>query len=258
MVVMWKLVAVLGAVGCGTVQGLADAHATTDAPLDGFACIAPNLTCSDTCIDPLTDDDYCGNCATNCTTQSLGCLSGTCVDVTASCAIILQHDPTAPSGPYTHTADGKQFFCDMTGATPTQYDELGMGQYDIAYSGFTLIDGAMLQDPVVQQAFIWLYNHQSGGALALATWTSGNVCITSAAIGGNRLTFGGSLLWPAPTAGGGTTFDYTIGVLYSPGLEADGIYPPVPVPTDFFTTYPPADAANCSDNLNPALFFERH
>jgi hypothetical protein len=169
------------------------------------------------------------------------CLGSACVDATASCAVIQSIDSTKPSGLYTH--DGTSFYCDMSTMPPVQYDQLAVGKYTGAYNGMTLLTGAMLADPKLQQAFIALYNVQSG-PIALETWNVGNVCITTAAGGGLRMAWGGSILFGpgAPIMGSAAP------------LTRSGQAVPLPLPLDYFTTMPASDTPGCGDGENPALY----
>ena len=254
----------LGCLGCGeVVQKIADAP-QADAPHDSFACSASTLECSPgVCVDPMTDDMHCGTCTTACTSVGNGCVAGSCVDLTASCAVIHARSPAAPSGPYTHAADNTQFFCDMSkginaGPPPIQYDELAVGQYNLTYAGYTMIDGMMLADAITQQAFIFLFDHQNGGSRALTTWSPGNVCYTVRAAGGLRLSLNNSIIFPAQA--GVQTSSFVINQIYSFDLVnlQPAVIPAKPIGATFFQTNPPGEVVNCGDSNNPALYFKRH
>jgi stigma-specific protein Stig1 len=230
-----------------------------DAASDGPACQSNQLECDNTCIDPMSDNLHCGDCGTACTATT-ACSLGHCIDPTASCQTIHALDPTKPNGPYTHAADGKQFYCDMTDGV-VQYDELGFGPYNAAVPGFTIVNAADLQNPVIQKAFIWLFNHQNGGGITLTTFSSANCCWTSSAAGGVRLEFGASLLFIAIQGTETCGVSYTTGQLIS--FERVNVTPrdfaPNPLPDDYFARNPATDVSGiCGDSNNPAYFFKRH
>jgi Stigma-specific protein, Stig1 len=252
---MWKVVVlVFGLAACGTVK---EDGQLVDAPIvepDAPACSVAEM-CDGVCTDLTTDERHCGGCTTSCTNQQ-GCLAGSCVDATASCTVIRALDPNAISGSYTHEANGTQFFCDMT--NNLQYDELGYGQFNVAHAGFEIITGAMLTDPVAQQAFVFLFNHQAGGGILLDPgFTATNCCLTTGA--GVRLVLGGSLLFTAVV---GAT-DFSCGVSHTDPKYTfkrvnGGAVANAPMPADYFTQFPPVDDnAQCADGNNPALFFKR-
>jgi len=241
---------------CGKVSNNPDGGAPNDGRIDGGTCPGDEVICdSDGCTDVVTDERHCGSCTTSCTNQQ-GCLGATCVE---SCARIKALDPNAIDGPYTHVATGKQFFCDMTHGA-IQYDELAIGQYNAAHPGYTIINAAELSDPVIQQAFIWLYNHQGGGLINnTANWTSGNCCITATPAGGIRLQIRGSILFVAtfgsPTSGCNTAYP---AAKYSYHLATPPAeFPGNSLPTDYFATRPATEAAACGDDNNPAFYFKR-
>jgi hypothetical protein len=238
---------------CGQVDKVFH-DAAVDAPPDALICPGAQMACGGACADLMTDNNHCGSCTTVCGVTE-GCGMGTCIDATASCASIHLVFPTAASGPYTHTADGAQFFCDMSKSPPVQYNALAMGRYNASYPGMTLIDGVQLQDPMSQQAFVFLFNKQ-GGFPALETWTANNVCTTSSTAGGTRLYFGG--LYMFPYANGTTSGAYTMGTIYTEERigTGGGVLTP-PLPMDYFTTVPASDVSNCGDADNPALFFDK-
>ncbi|HUJ61451.1 MAG TPA: hypothetical protein VLX92_23260 [Kofleriaceae bacterium] len=261
----WLVLALV--TGCGQVNKVRpDARAGSDQmdarPIDALACTGSDMMlCDQQCIDTSSDDNHCGTCTTSCSAQQ-GCFQSSCIDATASCQAILELDPGAQSGPYTHVADGSQFYCDMTkglngGPPPIQYDRLAMGQYNASYPGYSIIDASVLGDAGAQQAFVFLFD-RDGGIPALATWTATNVCITTTAAGGTRLTFGNSLLFPGQA--GMTVAAYTANALYTPALVnlTPELFPAPPLPATFFQSYPPSSEANCADGANPALFFQRH
>jgi len=244
-----ELLLVVCVAACGEVAK-APADAAPDTP-DALVCSGAQMVCDNACVDLMGDRDHCGSCTHACA-ASEGCAAGTCIDETASCMSIKATNPLAGSGPYTHTADGTQFFCDMSKGVPVQYNALWMGKFTGTYPGKTIVNAAQLQDPVVQQAFIWLYNKQMGFH-ALEAWTAVNVC-TSTAIN-TRLTFGGSLMFPYS---GGTSGAYNTTATYIEDRvgTGGGIMTP-PIPTSFFESFAPAEVTGqCSDGDNPGLYFE--
>jgi hypothetical protein len=246
--------------GCGQVEK-AGHDATIDSPAvaidaapDAFTCQGTLMACGNACFDLTTDNNHCGMCTKMCLSNE-GCSAGSCIDATASCLNIKALNPNAPSGPYIHSTDNAQFFCDMSKPTPVQYDALAMGRYNATYTGYSIINAAQLTDPVIQQAFIWAFNKQNGMP-ALETWSPGNVCATASPAGGSRLEFAASLLFPSQ--GMTQTNMLTAGALYGEDLVNHGpTFMIAPLATSFFTTYPPSEAANCADSNNPALFFKK-
>jgi hypothetical protein len=252
-----QLLLVVCVVGCGQVNARPDA--AIEGPPDAFACTGGQLTCgmSSTCFDLQTDEAHCGTCNNACTGQQ-GCAAGMCIDATASCANIKVLDPKAPSQEYLHTADGSLFFCDMTKEPPVQYEALAMGRYNGTYAGYTIITGADLADTTIAAAFVYLFNRQ-GGMTALETWSAGNVCTTTSTAGGQRLQFGGSLLFPSQ--GAMQLSQFTMGMRYGEELvnKQPVIFMVAPIAPNFFVTNPPTDLmGNCSDSNNPALYFKKH
>lgn len=243
------LLLLLCCASCGQVEN--HGH---DAAVDAFVCSGSLSPCGDVCVDKMTDHDHCGSCMTMCSSAE-GCALGQCLDATASCENIQILDPTAASGPYTHTTDGTQFFCDMSKASPVQYNALAMGRYNATYPGNSIIDAAQLQDPVIQQAFLFLYNKQAGFK-ALEAWTAANVCTTSSPAGGTRLEFGGLNLFPYANGMTANVYDTTTTYTEERSGSASTVMTP-PLPMDFFTTYPPAEDTACGDGQNPALYFDK-
>jgi hypothetical protein len=254
--------ALLMVAACGKVEVVGDGgggDAAADGPRsDGpAACVAPETMCGAACVDEQTDDSNCGMCGSACVTNT-GCLAGDCVDSTASCAVILALDPTKPSGPYMHAADGHQFYCDMSHG-PTQYEQLAIGEYSVVHTGYDFVTAADLGEPVLQQAFVWLYNHQ-GGLATIATWTPGNCCVKDGMTAGEYLTLGGSYLFIA-TAGAteaqycGTSMTAAQYAFYLANLN---VYPGDPIATTSFGTYAAAEATGCGDSANAAMYWQRH
>lgn len=240
------IVPMIGLVACGKVEVTPDA----------LTCPGDQIACDpDGCTDTLTDERHCGDCATACTIQQ-GCLAGTCVDATESCARIKALDPSATNGPYTHAATGKPFYCDMTRVI--QYDELALGQYNSTYPGYQLVTSAELMDPVTQQAFTFLFNTQAGGIITLTpAWTDVNCCIASSAAGGEFLRFGPQHVFPAKYGVDQLACNQPLTDAKYSFQRAGVEYAPVPLPADYFTTNPVTTDATCSTNGNAAFFFKR-
>jgi len=245
----------LSCMACGSVVS----PKAGDAGGDGPVCRSDQLECDNTCVDPMSDNLHCGGCATACSSTT-SCSLGHCIDTTASCQTIHALDPTKPNGPYTHAADGKQFYCDMTDGA-VQYDQLGFGPYNAALPGFSIVTATDLQNPVIQKAFIWLFNHQNGGGVTLTSFTSSNCCWTSSTAGGTRLEFGASLIFIAFQGAEDCGSTYTAGNIIS--FERADATPreiaPNPLPDNYFVQHPATDVPGiCGDGNNPAYFFKRH
>ena len=223
-------------IACGKV-GTSE-KAAVDAPdPDALTCPAEQLACSGACADPMTDPDHCGACDGTCTTAE-DCVAGHCTDTTASCFEIKQLNPAATDGTYTHRADGSVFFCDMTDMM--EYDELDMLEFDIAHTGYTLATPADLQTPILQAAFIALYNAQHG--LKVTTpWTSVNCCFKAdTALTTNMFFLSGSNVQPSAAsatlcnpAGG-----YLTTTTYQLEIQVGAVFGTDPLADDFFTTHP--------------------
>lgn len=84
---------------------------------DGVCCGPSETNCSDVCVDLQVDKDNCEACGNACP-QSEVCREGGCV-APASCADLLEADPSAQSGPYILDPDGQgeeipfMVYCDM-------------------------------------------------------------------------------------------------------------------------------------------------
>jgi hypothetical protein len=255
-----ELLLVITLAGCGEVlkagHDAAPSDAAADTAIDGSpVCSAPMMMCGAACIDVMTDEQHCGSCTKQCQSTE-GCAAGSCIDATASCVNIQMLDPNAASGPYTHSADRTTFFCDMTKTPAVQYDGLAMGRFNGTYSGYSIIDATQLQDAAIQAAFIYWFNRQ-GGFPALETFSPGNVCTTIST--GVRLAFGNSLLFPY--ANGNTPTAYTANSIYTEDLVSKNpaVIMAAPLDPQFFTMNPPSTITNqCSDVMNPALFFKKH
>lgn len=249
----------LGA-GCGQVATEADARPEEDAepgPIDALSCTPAETICDGSCVDTLSDEQHCGDCTTSCG-PTQGCLTGLCVDATASCAIIRALDPTAGNGVYTHEADGAQFFCDMTHGAIT-YEELAFAQHDAPHPGYQMAGVSDLNDPVIQAAFVWLYNHGGGATNLTPGWVSTNCCFKGADTGLNVLALGDSIVFPAQLGADVINCNGPYNDLkYRFWIATPNLYAPVPLPDNFFQTYPASSQANCSNEQNPAFFFRRH
>src|SRR5215475_6489802 len=107
----------------GTVAGCMSEVAGVS-PDDGSG----GASCSDTCQEGAGQCSS-GDAFQTCAKSAKGCLEwqapiaclagqvcalGSCIDPTASCAVIKQLDPTAPDGIYTRTSDMAKIYCDMT------------------------------------------------------------------------------------------------------------------------------------------------
>lgn len=235
-----------------------DAGPASDAAvtIDAMLCAAGELACGGSCIDPQHDELHCGDCATACTAQQ-GCLAGSCVDATASCAVIHALDPTTTDGPYLHAADGKPFYCDMSAGIT--YDELAYGRYNATYPGFELINAAALDTVVEQQAFIFLFNLQGGAINIDVGFMSQNCCFTASPSGASRLAFGGAILQPATVGMNNVVCNSVYSdARYSWIRATASAFAPMPLPTSYFVSFPASEATGCSDANNPGLFFKRH
>lgn len=251
----------LSCLACGSVATTHgdDAGHNDDAGAGGVTCQSNQLVCDNTCVDPKSDNQHCGDCTTACA-PTMACSLGHCIDPTASCQAIHVLDPSKPDGPYTHAADGTQFYCDMTDGV-VQYDELGFAAYNAVNPGFTIVTAADLQNPVIQKAFIWLFNHQNGGGITLTAFSSSNCCWTSSALGGTRLEFGASLIFSVVQGVEHCGAAFSVGDLVS--FERANPTPreiaPNPLPADYFMQHPATDVSGiCTDGNNPAYFFKRH
>ena len=245
------VVAVLAVAACGDVNKIPDAGPpdmfTSDGPP---TCGTGEMLCNNTCANPLTSEDYCGNCATRCNTLQ-ACESGACVPAD-SCTRVREANPNAGDGLYSGP-NSVTFYCDFTDSA--EYDQLAMGLYTSTFAGYTLVEIADLQNVAFQKAFIALYNLQ-GSMPTLATWTSTNCCFTTT--GSNDVLFGASILYPAVgstsqcnQAGGYTSGAYT---LYK-GTPNTAL--PPPLASDFFTTNPVTTSTQCSDGNGPGFFVKK-
>jgi hypothetical protein len=205
----------------------------------------------------MTDKTACGSCDLACA-DGEDCVAGHCVDTSLSCAVIKQYDPAATDGPYTHKTDGTQFYCDMTNML--EYDALGFGQGGADYNDFSPLGAADLQAPQAQQAFIWLYNLQAGFISLDPGWgyPGGSCCAIRGTSGPNMdLAFNSMPLEPADATG--TMYECLS--KYPDNkyrFVINGSFPPLTLPTDYFSTMTIGEINNCTDNDNPMLFWNRH
>jgi hypothetical protein len=161
-------------------------------------------------------------------------------------------DPMAPDGIYRNPNNSAVFYCDFTnGAT---IDGLFMGIYTSAYTGYSLITPTDLADAKLQNAFVTFFNLQ-GGIPTLQVWTSGNCCFRTA--GALDWKFGGIIIYPTKDgsasqcnqSGGYTTPPYYI--------FRGGAFDAVPLPPDYFTQHPATAEVQCTEGLNPGLFWRK-
>ena len=180
----------------------------------------------------------------------------------ASCAEILSVSPAAPDGPYSiDPGDGggaRDVYCDMTSGGDT-YEELAFGQHGASIAGYTEASILDLQDPVIQQAFIHLYNAQGSAMINAQPFTDNNCCFRTAdATDGQWLQLGGNYVYPSST-------DNVIqcNVTHSSPTLRFHIYgaaefSPDPMPTDYFATRTPTLGGGCVAGVNPAFFWRRY
>jgi hypothetical protein len=251
-------------VACGKVAEVST-DATSDALLDAFSCPTGMLACEDKCIDPMSDQANCGGCGVTCEANASSCQAGTCVDTITSCAQIHAITPAAVNGMYT-LISGSQVYCDMTDGGVT-YSEVDFGQVDSTPPpGYSLIPITDFQNPILQTAFISLFNLQ-GGAKLLASWTSGNCCFkfdTSA----NTFGLNADYFYPAHVGG---AVDCSNGAYTDPvwtmAITSGATVVALPLPTNFFTTNVPSaiatgtaqacDSAAMPVDANPAFFWKK-
>jgi hypothetical protein len=243
--------------GCGNVaSNKVDAHVDGPDP-DGFGCPTTQLACSNTCIDPMTDNAHCGTCDNACQAIGSTCMAGHCVDTITSCAEIHMLAPSATSGFYT-LHDGSQVYCDMINVQT--FEAVGFGQYDVAHTGWTMVSLADLQNATMQSVFITLYNQQ-GGLKLVEPWKDNNCCFMFDN-STNNLMLQAKLIYPLVI---GTTANecnvmhtaplYTWQVQTSPAVTNTA----ASLPGNYFTTFPPTGVAQCSVmQANPAFFWRKH
>lgn len=229
-------------------------------PVDAFqadsppevSCASGETVCGGTCSNPMTDEANCGACNTQCA-PTQGCLNGSCVPAGITCARIRELDPTAPDGLYRHPHTNAPFYCDFT--NQMTYDGIAMGQYTTAYPGYTVMAATDLDKVDMQKAFI-LFTNQQNGLPALSAFVSNNCCFSTA--GGLRQLFGGQILYPANGA--------TARCNQAPSYNTPpyiwtlngAVFFTLPLPDNFFTTYPPTTAATCTEGNNPGFFWRSH
>jgi hypothetical protein len=182
---------------------------------------------------------------------------------TGDCADILAANPSAPSGAYTVGSPARTIFCDMRGTSPTTYEELAFGRHTATYAGYTELRMVDLQDSVLQQAFITLYNAQSSAVINIDVgYSSSNCCFRTAdATGEQSLHFGNSYLYPATTGNVqacNPTGGYTAASYRFQRPNASSEFSPNPMMTDYFTTRPVTNVAICSTGNNPGFFWKRN
>jgi hypothetical protein len=185
------------------------------------------------------------------------CVAGDCA-LPASCAAILVAAPGSLDGEYEIEPVGgggpRRVYCAMSAGGRT-YESLGIGSYTINYPGYTLASIAMLTDPVVQQAFISLYNLQGGMLInILPGWSEMNCCVAVAPA--THLMLNGQVVFPADLNNNivcNVTYN-DVGYRFN---TTSGVSPPT-LPTDFFVTHPPTAMVYCSDANNPGFFLKTY
>ncbi len=246
---------------CGDVQKVPDA-AVPDAyqpdPPQEVTCGSGEMSCNGVCTNPMTDELYCGNCNTQCS-PTQACVNATCVPANTSCSRVREIDPTAADGAYLNPNTGDAFYCDFT--NNVTYDSFAMGAFNGSYPGYTMMSSANFNDPLIQKAFIGIYNEQGGATNLMAGAQGGNCCFKAADTGaGQMLLIGGHHIYPARV-------DADVNVCGGPYtasryrffLAEEGPFSPFPMPADYFTTYPASVAARCSDSApQPAFFMKKH
>jgi hypothetical protein len=136
-----------------------------------------------------------------------------------------------------------------------------MGDYTASFSGFTMVSVADLNDPVIQQAFVFLYNEQGSALNNLNPgWNSGNCCIKLAEhiSSFSYLTIGGEYLYPASVMNvmncNGGYFDPQYRFILA---DFSFTFSPAPMPTNYFQLNPAGTTNLCSDSNNPAWFWRK-
>jgi hypothetical protein len=237
---------------------------------DGFRC---------TCVDGYTgvicegggpcDPNPCqgnGTCTVIRSTFSCACRSGltgtTCQSFGPTCRDMRSGGVATSDGVYEIDPNGGDdiddfpVYCDMTGGGIT-YEEVAFGAYTGSYPGYDLLTIADLQDPRVQEAFIWSYNRQGGMRNLNLGGTDGNCCFKAAGTTG-FLNIGSGPVFPAGSTTGydcNGPYDDPIMQMY---MYYNGIIATAPLPPNFFQLYPVGANYQCSDGDNPAIFFERY
>jgi len=174
-----------------------------------------------------------------------------------SCFDIHTGNPMAADGVYT-VGLGRgphAVFCDMTHGGIT-YEQLAIGNSFASYAGYSAVAAADLNDKVIGQAFIALYNMQGSSMIAIDhRFRPGNCCIKAADSGPGYLTLGGSVVLP-------TDLNRNLvcgfpAVQYRFELFDTGQHAPVPMPSSYFTSNPASNQVRCGDDNNPGWFFKR-
>jgi len=220
-------------------------------------CAWPTVNCDvGYCVDTDNNPEHCGSCYMACDAEEV-CIEGECKKMSLdSCLAILNAGYSVGDGVYTIENVG-EVYCDMTNGGWT-YEALGFGGYNSTYEDWTLVSSTMLQDAVIQAAFIWAYNSQDGLINIVPGWNSGNCCFKDGDVAGSYVTFGGSYLYPANygtsslNCSGG--YDGNLMWFYR---NTDQVNAP-PIPEDYFATFPVSTTTACDDADNPAFFFKRY
>jgi hypothetical protein len=182
-------------------------------------------------------------------------------DTFDSCLAIHNGLPSATDGTYSidRGAGPIVVFCDMTHGGVT-YEQAAFGNSFASYAGYSWISAAELNDPVIQQAFIALYNLQGNGLVNLdTTYNSGNCCIKAADGGpGLYLLLAGEYIYPATPGGPLQCSPGYTAAIYSFGSGISGQAAPAPLPADYFITHPASNGSACGDAENPGWFFKRY
>lgn len=235
-------------------------------------CDAASVTCKDqVCMagQPTCDQNVATMCATDgsaftgtrtdCSTTSQYCGAGDCLAPVKNCATLLAAGHTR-DGTYTINPNATpiQVYCDMTDGGVT-YEQLAFGQFNGTYPGYTLVSLTDLQNPVIEQAFIWSYNQQSGMKNLQPGFTDSNCCFKGTVDTSTYIAINGGYLYPANSTAtgasnncGGPYNDATMRFWISGASVA---VPPLRL--GFFST-PPSVSAACLTNNNPGFFFKKY
>ena len=227
------------------------------------------MPCNDT--NACTSNDLCNNgtCGGQPVTQCMNgdsCYPPSCTiqndnDCTTSCLGILQSNPSATDGPYQILENMVMVnvYCDMTHGGVT-YRELAFGNHLGSYTSYTKISVADLQDPVIQQAFIYLYNLQGGALNNLdTTFMTGNCCIKLAEhLNQNQfLQLGSSYIYPATVQNVQFCNTNYPDPQYRFWLAVTAQMSPVTMPTNYFQLNPATTSTACSNSSNPGWFWRK-
>lgn len=221
-----------------------------------LTCGSGEMVCGDVCANTMTSDSHCGNCTTSCL-PTQGCMAGSCVDRFVDCKAVRAANPAAPDGVYANATTNVAFYCDFTGGQ--EYEDFRFERFDQPPAGFTVARAADFAMPVFARAFIGTFN-SNRGVRAQSTFTIGNCCITTVA--GLRLRTGAvgaeTNMFPGVGAGNvSCTFSMTANAVYTMSRTQSNGYLDT-LPDNFFTAFPPSEAAGCSESTNPAIFYKRH